>query len=100
MPRLPALMTYAAVVAALLVVALGRRERADAPAPPPPAPFADQAPISPASPFANAALVRLPAALRSNRGTAFSVSDSGVWLTARRAVDGCKRPLIVVQDGW
>lgn len=99
MPRLPVWLLYLAIVAAMLVVALGRREHANAPRPPPPAPFADQAPISPASPFANATLVRL-AATKDARGTAFSMNDRGVWLTARDVVAGCARPVIAVAEGW
>ncbi len=99
MPRLPVWLIYLTIVAAMLVLALGRREHANAPRPPPPAPFADQAPISPSSPFANAALVRLVAA-KVAKGTAFSMNDRGVWLTARSVVAGCARPMIAVADGW
>ena len=100
MPRLPVWLIYLTIVVAMLVVALGRRERANAPQPPPPVPGADQAPISPTSPFANGRLVRLPIAARTGRGTAFSVSDRGVWLTARRVTGGCARPAVMVSEGW
>ncbi|HEY3889501.1 MAG TPA: trypsin-like peptidase domain-containing protein [Caulobacteraceae bacterium] len=99
MPRLPVWLIYLTIVAAMLVLALGRREHANAPRPPPPPPFADQAPISPSSPFANATLVRLSTAMAA-RGTAFSMNDRGVWLTARSVVAGCAGPMIAVAEGW
>jgi len=38
--------------------------------------------------------------MRSNsQGTAFSIHEKGVWLTARHVVDGCKRINIVPQKG-
>jgi len=100
MPRLPVWLIYLTIVAAMLVVALGRREHANAPRPPPPVPGADQAPIAPTSPFANAPLVRLPEAAKAARGTAFSMNDRGVWLTAASVVQRCAKPAVVVADGW
>jgi hypothetical protein len=100
MPRLPVWLIYLTIVAAMLILALGRREHANAPQPPPPVPGADQAPVSPDSPFANARLVRLPNAARLARGSAFSVSDRGVWLTARDVVHGCGKPAIAVAESW
>jgi serine protease Do len=99
MPRLPVWLIYLTIVAAMLVLALGRREHANAPRPPPPVPGADQAPIPPSSPFANAALVRLSTA-KIAKGTAFSMNDRGVWLTARSVLAGCARPIIEVAEGW
>ncbi len=99
MPRLPAWLIYLTIVAAMLVLAVGRREHANAPQPPPPPPFADQAPIAPSSPFANTALVRLSGG-KAAKGTAFSISDRGVWLTARTVVAGCASPVIAVAEGW
>jgi serine protease Do len=100
MPRLPVWLIYLTIVAAMLILALGRREHANAPQPPPPVPGADQAPVSPDSPFADARLVRLGNAARAARGTAFSVSDRGVWLTARGVVQGCGKPAITVVESW
>jgi S1-C subfamily serine protease len=62
-------------------------------------PGADQTPVSPDSPFANEALQRVTARA-PNRGAAISVSSHGVWLTARRVVEGCGKPLLVVAEGW
>ncbi|HXQ09900.1 MAG TPA: trypsin-like peptidase domain-containing protein [Caulobacteraceae bacterium] len=98
MPRLPDWLIYLGVVLVLSAASFGRREQVNAPAPPPPVPGADQAPISPASPFAEATLVHIGGG-RANRGTAFAVADR-VWLTAASAVAGCGKPAIVVADGW
>jgi hypothetical protein len=98
MPRLPDWLIALCVLLALLAASFGRREQVNAPAPPPPVPGAEQAPISPASPFAEATLVHIGGG-RPNRGTAFAVGDR-VWLTAVNAVAGCGQPAIVVADGW
>ena len=57
MPRLPDWLVYLAIVAALLIAAIGRRERADAPPPPPPMAGADSLPLGPSSPFDPAVVV-------------------------------------------
>jgi len=100
-PRLPDWLIYAAVVAALLFVALGRRERSDAPpAPPPPAPAeAEGALLGPASPFDPSVVVEVADKAEPASGTAFSISDAGVWVTARHVVDGCTQTAIVVAHG-
>lgn len=98
-PRLPDWVVYSAVVAALLVAAVGRQERADAPEPPPPLPQAEGAPLGPASPFDPSVLVEVPDRAQPGVGTAFSISETGVWLTARHVVDGCATTAIVVGQG-
>jgi len=98
-PRLPDWLVYSAVVAALLVVAVGRRERADAPAPPPPVPGEEGVPLGPSSPFDPAVVVEVPGQTEAGSGTAFSVADSGVWLTARHVVEGCRQAALVVAEG-
>ena len=95
----PDWLIYLAVLLAFLAASIGRREQVSAPTPPPPPPFAEQAPISAASPFADTALVRLRSGTL-NRGTAFAASSQGVWLTARRVVAGCAKPALMVADGW
>ncbi len=95
-PRLPDWLLYGAVVGALLVVALGRQERADAPPPPPDG--GDGMALGPASPFDPEVVVDVPNKVSPGAGTAFSVSDDGVWLTARHVVDGCRTAAIVVGD--
>lgn len=98
-PKLPDWLVYAAVVFALLLAAVGRQENADAPEAPPPAPEAEGLPLGPASPFDPSVVVNVPDKVEPGIGTAFSVSDSGVWLTARHVVDGCTQTAIVVGDG-
>ncbi|HEX5265010.1 MAG TPA: serine protease [Phenylobacterium sp.] len=98
-PRLPDWLIYAAVVVALLIAAVGRQERADAPPPPPPAPAAEGAALGPASPFDPSVVVEVSDKTQPGAGTAFSVSASGVWVTARHVVEGCSQAAIVVSPG-
>lgn len=98
-PRLPDWLVYTAVVIALLVAAVGRQEKADAPAPPPPVPGEEGVPLGPASPFDPAVVVEVPGQAQPGSGTAFSVADNGVWLTARHVVEGCRRTALVVAEG-
>lgn len=93
-PRLPDWLVYAAIVLALLIAAVGRQERTDAPPPPPPT---DDGPLlDPASPIDPEVVVDVPDEAQTGVGTAFSIADSGVWLTARHVVDGCKQTALVV----
>jgi len=98
-PRLPDWLVYLAVVVALTVAALGRQERANAPPPPPPVPGDEGIPLGPASPFDPSVVVKAPSAPSPDEGTAFSVADSGVWITARHVVEGCSKTAIVVAEG-
>jgi S1-C subfamily serine protease len=98
-PKLPDWAIYAAVVAALAVAAIGRREIADAPAAPPPAPDVEGAPLGPASPFDPSIAVQIPDKPAPGAGTAFSIADDGVWLTARHVVEGCRQAAIIVGPG-
>lgn len=98
-PRLPDWLIYAVVVVALLFVAIGRRERADAPAAPPPPSEAEGASLGPASPFDPSVVVDVAQKSEPAAGTAFSIADSGVWVTARHVVDGCTQTAIVVAPG-
>jgi S1-C subfamily serine protease len=98
-PRLPDWLIYGAVVVALLMVAIGRRERADAPPAPPPTGEVEGAALGPASPFDPAVVVDVASKAEPAAGTAFSVADSGVWVTARHVVDGCSQTAIVVAPG-
>lgn len=98
-PRLPDWLVYAAVVLAILIVAVGRQERADAPPPPPPVVGGEGMPLGAASPFDPEVVVEVPGQAEPGVGTAFSVADSGVWVTARHVVDGCTQTAIVVAPG-
>lgn len=99
-PRLPVWLIYASIVAALLLAALGRRENADAPeAPPPPSPE-EGALLAPASAFDPSIVVKAPEGpFQPVMGTAFSVADHGVWLTARHVIAGCKRIALMEAPG-
>ena len=98
-PRLPDWLVYLAVVLALLIAAIGRQERADAPPPPPPVAGGEGLPLGPASPFDPQVVVDVPGQAEPGLGTAFSVAESGVWITARHVVEGCVQTAIVVADG-
>ena len=98
-PRLPDWLVYLAVVLALLIAAVGRQERADAPPPPPPVAGDEGLPLGPASPFDPSVVVDVPDKAEPGVGTAFSVADTGVWVTARHVVDGCSQTAIMVAEG-
>jgi len=95
-PRLPDWVVYAAIVVAVLFAARGRDERADAPPPPPKGAEPLGEVVGPSSPFDPRVVVDVPAKTGPAAGTAFSIAQTGVWLTARHVVDGCDRPVIVV----
>jgi S1-C subfamily serine protease len=97
--RPPRGLIHAGLVAAILLIAIGRREREDAPEPPPPMTGAAHMPLSPSSPFAPARVIAAPAGSETASGTAFSVGEGGIWLTARHVLDGCRQPAIVVAEG-
>ena len=101
LPRPPDWLVYGAVVAALLFAAVNRRERIDAPPTPtgPPASPSQGAPLAPASVFDPSVTVDVPERSGPSTGTAFSVSSSGVWITARHVIDGCRQAAVVVGDG-
>jgi len=99
LPRLPDWLVYLAIVAALVIGSMGRREKAPAPPPPPPMAGDDAIPLDPSSPFDPAVVVDVPGKQKPGAGTAFSVADTGVWMTARHVVDGCTRIALVVAEG-
>jgi S1-C subfamily serine protease len=98
-PRPPDWLIYLVVVAVLLCVALGLNERSDAPPAPPSTPGGGATLMPPASPLDPSLPVSKPAATGPGAGTAFSVADTGVWVTARHVIAGCARLVIVVADG-
>jgi S1-C subfamily serine protease len=98
-PRLPDWLIYAVVVVALLLAAVGRQERADAPPAPPPTSEAEGAALGPASPFDPSVVVEVSNKTQAGAGTAFSIAASGVWVTARHVVEGCSQAAIVVSPG-
>lgn len=98
-PKLPDWLVYSAVVLALLIAAIGRQERADAPPPPPPVQAGEDLPLGPASPFDPDVVVEVPGKTEPGAGTAFSIGEAGVWVTARHVVEGCGQAAIVVAEG-
>jgi S1-C subfamily serine protease len=98
-PKLPDWAVYAAIVLAFFVGARSRNERADAPSAPPP-PAAEETGALGGSPFGAAQPIKPPAdPTPETLGTAFSVADTGVWLSARHVFEGCSRAALIVGPG-
>jgi len=97
-PRLPDWLLYPASVLTLLGAALSHRSHVDAPRPPPPLPTAEGAVLSEESPIDPTVVVKVKPRRGDASGTAFSVADSGVWLTARHVVEHCARAAIMVNE--
>jgi S1-C subfamily serine protease len=100
-PRIPDWLIYAGVVGALLYLALSRQEHVNPPPlPPVPGPQTQQgALIGPASPFDPSVSVDVPEHQGPSAGTAFSVASTGLWITARHVIDGCRQAALVVGAG-
>jgi S1-C subfamily serine protease len=98
-PRLPDWLVYLAVVVALTLAAVLIKSPVDSPPAPPPMPTSGTGALAAASPFDPAVVVRAPTRPGQGAGTAFSVAGSGVWLTARHLVEGCRSVAIVIQPG-
>jgi S1-C subfamily serine protease len=99
LPHAPDWLAYLAVAAALAVLAVGVPWRIGKEVRPRLATSAvnGQA-LAPASLFDPAIWVSAPPA-GPGAGTAFSVAESGVWLTARHVVDGCASTVIITSPG-
>lgn len=99
-PRLPDALVYTTVVAALVLAALGRQEHSDSPeAPPPPSPE-EGALLAPASAFDPSVVIKTgPEVDHPAAGTAFSVGDGGVWMTARHVIAGCRQIVLMEAPG-
>jgi serine protease Do len=97
-PRLPDWLVYLSIVLAMLFAALARQERANAPPPPPPLPAGEGAVLAGPTPFDPAIVVKVVPDPRQTAGTAFSVGDSGVWVTARHVVEACAKAAILVSE--
>jgi len=92
------LLLYGGMVALLMVLAVSQQERADAPAAPPPVP--GDASLGAAAGLGPGQVQRLPQhAFEQASGTAFSVSEAGVWITARHVVDACRRAAVLTSPG-
>lgn len=98
-PRPPDWLIYLAVVVVLTFLAVGWQQHADTPPTPPSMPIGSGWPLGPATPFDPSIEVKLPSTPGEGAGTAFSVAESGVWLTARHVVEGCAKAVIEVAPG-
>jgi serine protease Do len=96
--RPPAWLVYIPLLALLLTAAYGRREDADAPPAPPPLAAGEGAVLARASPIDPAVMIRVRARSGPDAGVAFSVADSGVWLTAGKTLAACVHPAVMVGD--
>jgi S1-C subfamily serine protease len=96
LPRPPDWLILIGMVGGLVALAVAGPWRA--PDSPPAREPAPGAPLAPASLFDPAIWVNAPRA-GPGAGTAFSVADRGVWLTARHVVEGCRRAAIVTAPG-
>lgn len=98
--RPPDWVIYILVLAALIGFSLGQRENADAPPAPPPPDEMEGALLGPVTPFDPSVTVHAPdIPFQPASGTAFSIADEGLWVTARHVVEGCRRPAIMVGGG-
>jgi serine protease Do len=98
-PRPPDWLIYGVLVALVLAAALSRRQRAMAPEAPPPVPGAARMPLATTSPFAASPVEPASAgAVRSGR-TAFSISETGVWVTAGQGFAACRKLGVMIADG-
>jgi S1-C subfamily serine protease len=98
LPRPPDWILYAAAVAGLVLVAVNQAERSDAPGAPPPVPGAAGVPLPPGSPFNPKKVKKVAEPASEEVGTAFSISDKGVWLTAAHVVKACRKTAVMVAD--
>jgi len=105
MPRrhVPDWLIYGAAVGGLLALALASQEHVNPPVSPAAPPHAREAVesgvLGPASPLDPTVTVDVPEHPGPAEGTAFSVAATGVWITARHVVDGCRQAALVVGDG-
>ena len=97
-PRLPPWLVYPTSVAVLLFVALAARGHADAPLAPPPLTASEGVVLTATSTIDPSVVGKVRKHRGDEAGTAFSVADSGVWLTARHVVDHCARAAIMVNQ--
>jgi serine protease Do len=98
LPRPPDWLLYALAVGGLVLVAVNQAERSDAPGAPPPVPGAAGVPLPPGSPFNPKKVRKLTEPASEEVGTAFSVSETGVWLTAAHVVKACGKTAVMVAD--
>jgi len=87
--RVPDYLLYALIVALIVIYSNSAQDEKNAPLPPP-----EIGDILPAdNPRDPQLLVNIDAP-QSGVGTAFAISEDGVWLTARHVVDGCDQVVL------
>lgn len=93
---LPDWVIYAAVIGVILFASLNRSERADAPPTDADDTYEGEL-LGPITPFDPTVVVDPPDdEFQPQMGTAFSIADSGRWVTARHVVEGCRQPALVI----
>lgn len=97
-PHLPDWAIYAAVVGALLLISLSRREKIEA-EPTPPGSEQLGPLLGDITPFDPSVTVMAPEGFKPSSGTAFSIAGEGRWVTARHVVEGCPRPALLIGGG-
>lgn len=96
-PKLPDWSIYAASVFALALASIASRENVDAPPAPPPPDEEEGVLVGPAAPFEESSVITVTPGPRAPvSGTAFAVSQLGVWITARHVVEGCGRAAVIL----
>lgn len=97
--RVPDWLIYGGVVAGLLVASVSGRENADTPSTPPLS-AADGDLLGPVTPFDPAVTIDAPdGPFQPSAGTAFSIAETGRWVTARHVVEGCSKPALIIGGG-
>ena len=100
--RVPDWLIYSGVAGALLVASLVGRENADAPSAASglrDTAEAESPLLGPVTPFDPGVTIEAPDGFEPSAGTAFSIGESGRWVTARHVVEGCAKPALVIGAG-
>lgn len=95
--QIPDWLVYGAAIG-LLVWGLSRAGDDDVPYPdtPPPLDAAGEGQLlGPSTPYDDVVVVEARGRPQPGLGTAFSIDDDGVWLTARHVVEGCRRAVVL-----
>lgn len=98
--KLPDWLIYGAVIGGLLLVSVLLRGAGDAPRSLASAEEVEGALLGPVTPFDPSVTVEAPdGPFQPTAGTAFSVDQAGLWITARHVVEGCTQPALIIGGG-